>query len=150
MTRPRGRVAQVTCAGGIFVALAVLGVSACSGASARSPAAAPAPSRSAASARAVSPPPGATPVQHLCAGQCGPPYELAVVFRPRTSSATAAAILRRCGTMTVVIKTGQIARTPSGLSAVLFTRVIGARPRSDDLLRCLHRSGAVAGAGWPD
>jgi hypothetical protein len=45
---------------------------------------------------------------------------------------------------------GAIRPNSRGLSAVLFTLVIGAGPRSDGLLRCLHRSATVTGAGWPD
>ena len=78
---------------------------------------------------------------------------MVVWFRPRVSAAVASAILARCGSGAVVTKIGPIG--PAGinsraLSAVVFTRVIGAGPRSDGLLRCLHRSGGVTGAGWPD
>lgn len=43
-----------------------------------------------------------------CGGQCGPPYQLQVVFRPGTPQEVAVAALRRCAADRLVARIGNV------------------------------------------
>jgi hypothetical protein len=90
-----------------------------------------------------------------CAGQCGPPFQLQVVFRPGTPADLAAAAMQRCQAEPIVVRVGRVRRLhglggPSGsLIATVFTKAMsGSRPQR--LLKCLRMSSSVTTAGFPD
>jgi len=89
-----------------------------------------------------------------CAGQCGPPYELMVLFQPGTSHAAAQQLLTSCTDQNpVVIRVGPLGVDPSGLSrAFIYTQVFGpSNPsRTAGLLTCLRHSSLTYEVGWPD
>jgi hypothetical protein len=89
-----------------------------------------------------------------CAGQCGPPFQLQVVFRQGTSKQTAIAAMRKCQANPLVVRIGQPYRSGSGMSgqwaAVIYTKKMLFGPAHIPLLTCLHRSPAVMQASWPD
>jgi hypothetical protein len=90
-----------------------------------------------------------------CGGQCGPPFQLQVVFRPGTPTDSAVAAMQRCRAEPVVVRVGRVRRLhgqgePSGsLTATIFTRsMLGSRPVR--LMKCLRMSPSVTSAGFPD
>jgi hypothetical protein len=89
-----------------------------------------------------------------CAGQCGPPFHLQVVFRHGTSQQAAIAAMRRCQADPLVIRIGRPHRSrpgaPGRWTAIIFTKKIEFGPTNVPLLTCLHRSPAVTSASWPD
>ncbi len=89
-----------------------------------------------------------------CAGQCGPPFQLQVVFRHGTSQRAATAAMRRCQTDPLVIRIGRPHRlrpgAPGQWTAVIFTKKMEFGPANIPLLTCLRRSPAVTSASWPD
>jgi len=87
-----------------------------------------------------------------CAGQCGPPYELQVDFKPGTTHAAARNLLVSCTDRDpVVIRVGAPRDVGKGFSrAMIYTQVIGNTPQTAGLLTCLHHSRLVAQAAWPD
>jgi hypothetical protein len=89
-----------------------------------------------------------------CAGQCGPPFQLKVVFRHGTSQQAAIAAMRRCQADPLVIRIGRPHRSQPGApgrwTAVIFTKKMEFGPANVPLLTCLHDSPAVTSASWPD
>jgi hypothetical protein len=89
-----------------------------------------------------------------CAGQCGPPFQLQVVFRQGTSRQAAIAAMRKCQADPLVVRIGRPYRSGSGTSgqwaAVIYTKKMLFGPAHIPLLTCLHRSPAVVQASWPD
>jgi len=90
-----------------------------------------------------------------CAGQCGPPFQLQVVFRHGTSKPAAVAAMRPCRADPLVISIGQPYRasgpaTPGQWAAIIYTKKMLLGPGPVPLLTCLHRSPAVMTASWPD
>jgi hypothetical protein len=89
-----------------------------------------------------------------CGGQCGPPFQLQVTFRPGTARQAAVAAMRKCHADPLVIRIGQPYRsrspgTPGQWTAIIYTTKMlfnGPVP----LLTCLHHSPVVTGASWPD
>jgi hypothetical protein len=89
-----------------------------------------------------------------CAGQCGAPYQLDVVFRPGATRTAATAALRTCQANPTVVRLGRLHPWHSGqlaprLSATVFTRSM-AGGNTASLARCLRASDAVLGVGFPD
>jgi hypothetical protein len=84
-----------------------------------------------------------------CSGQCGPPFKLAVVFKPDTPLAEASAALKRCALKQDVLGVSALASTAPGLRASVSTGHIG-MPVDQPLLSCLMTDPAVESAGWPD
>ena len=85
-----------------------------------------------------------------CAGQCGPPFKLDVVFRHGTSVSLAGVALRRCARQATVVTVGVPYRSADGLlHATVGTREVGGA-RTRPLLSCLARSPPVLQAVWPD
>ena len=91
-----------------------------------------------------------------CAGQCRPPFQLQVIFRPGTAKQTAAAAMRKCQADPLVIRIGQPHRRPDSpaapgqWTAIIYTRKMLFGPKPVPLLTCLHHSPAVTSASWPD
>jgi hypothetical protein len=86
-----------------------------------------------------------------CAGQCGPPFHLQVVFRHGTSQQAAVAAMRRCQADPLVIRVGRPRPgAPGQWTAVIFTKKMEFGPANVPLLSCLRRSPAVTSASWPD
>ncbi|MGH3158243.1 MAG: hypothetical protein ACRDNF_16935 [Streptosporangiaceae bacterium] len=92
-----------------------------------------------------------------CAGQCGPPFQAQVIFRPGTSTRMAAAVMSNCAWKPFVIRFGDVspfggpksAEPPGSVAATVYTKSLFSR-QSDRLLACLHRSPSVISAGYPD
>lgn len=92
-----------------------------------------------------------------CGGQCGPPYQAQVVFRPGTSAGTAAAAMSACAWKPFVVRAGRVDRfrgprgaaPPGALTATVYTESMASHD-SVRLLACLRRSHAVISAGYPD
>ena len=89
-----------------------------------------------------------------CAGQCGPPFQLQVVFRQGTPKQAAVAAMRKCQANPLVIRIGQPYRhrsgTPGQWTAVIYTKRMPIGSSHIPLLTCLHRSPALMQASWPD
>jgi len=89
-----------------------------------------------------------------CAGQCGPPFQLQVLFRQGTSNQVATAAMRRCQANPIVIRIGRPYRprsgTPGQWTAVIYTKKMPIGSTHVPLLTCLRRSPAVMQASWPD
>jgi hypothetical protein len=90
-----------------------------------------------------------------CGGQCGPPFQLQVTFRPGTAKQAAGAAMRKCHADPLVIRIGQPYRsrspgTPGQWTAIIYTKKMLFGPASVPLLNCLHRSSTVTSASWPD
>lgn len=91
-----------------------------------------------------------------CGGQCGPPFQLQVVFRAGTTTRAAMAAMTDCAGNPLVVRIGRVyhSRGPGGrpgsLTATVYTRSMRATTRNDHLLRCLRRSPAVTSAAYPD
>jgi hypothetical protein len=90
-----------------------------------------------------------------CAGQCGPPFQLQVVFRDGTSKPAAAAAMRKCQADPLVIRIGQPYRshspgTPGQWAAIIYTKKMLVGPAPVPLLTCLRHSPTVTSASWPD
>jgi len=91
-----------------------------------------------------------------CGGQCGPPYQLQVIFRAGTPREMAVAALRRCAGDPLVARTGNVRRfrgpgAPSGsLTATIYTHAMPIGARHVPLLACLRRSPSVSQASWPN
>jgi hypothetical protein len=89
-----------------------------------------------------------------CGGQCGPPFQLQVIFRPGTPNVAAVAAMLKCRGDSVV-RIGQVRRytdlgEPKGsLVATVFTRSMQGRGLGR-VLNCLNKSPAVIGASFPD
>ena len=90
-----------------------------------------------------------------CAGQCGPPFQLQVVFRDGTAKQAAIAAMRNCQDNPLVIRIGQPYRshspgTPGQWTAIIYTKKMLFGPKPVPLLTCLHHSPTVTSASWPD
>ena len=89
-----------------------------------------------------------------CAGQCGPPFQLQVVFRHGTSQQAAIAAMRRCQADPLVIRIGRPRQprpgAPGQPTAVIFTKKMEFGPANTPLLTCLRGSPAITSASWPD
>jgi hypothetical protein len=98
-----------------------------------------------------------------CGGQCGPPFQLQVVFRPGTSSQAAAAAMTHCAANSQVVRIGRVhnfhgppdAEPPGSLTATVYTRLLWPRTRTsrqqqDRLFACLRQSPAVTSASFLD
>lgn len=92
-----------------------------------------------------------------CAGQCRPPYELMVDFRPGTTQAAAQQLLTSCtDNNPVVIRVGPLRDIGGGVSrAFIYTQVFGVgggdpSGRTTGLLACLRHSSLKVMAAWPD
>jgi len=93
-----------------------------------------------------------------CAGQCGPPFQLRVVFRHGTSAQAERAALRACSAGNPEVeRIGPVRLRPLAAGgkpepqAVVYTRSLGAaRAASRRLVDCLNSAPAVYGAGYPD
>jgi len=93
-----------------------------------------------------------------CGGQCGPPFQLQVIFRPGTTTAAAAAAMDGCAADPLVMRIGRVyrfhgpadAEPPGSLTATVYTRVMGAGRREVHLLTCLRQSPSVISADYPD
>jgi hypothetical protein len=91
-----------------------------------------------------------------CAGQCGPPYQLQVIFRPGTPQEAAVAALRRCAGDPLVARIGNVrwfrgpGEPPGSQTATIYTRAMPVGARHVHLLACLRRSPSVTQASWPD
>jgi hypothetical protein len=89
-----------------------------------------------------------------CGGQCGPPFQLQVIFRPGTPNVAAIAAMYRCREEPVV-GIGRVGRfsglgEPEGsLTATVFTRSMQGS-RLGHVLSCLDRSSVVTSASFPD
>lgn len=89
-----------------------------------------------------------------CGGQCGPPFQLQVIFRPGTPNVAAIAAMQKCREEPVV-GIGRVRRftglgEPEGsLTATVFTRSMQGS-RLGHLLSCLDRSSVVTSASFPD
>jgi hypothetical protein len=94
--------------------------------------------------------------QRPCAGQCGPPFQLQVIFRAGTSPRAATAALNRCAGNPLVVRVGRVESRPSAgaaarlRQATVYTHAITRRTASHQLVTCLLRSPAVLSAGYPD
>ena len=91
----------------------------------------------------------------VCAGQCGPPFQAVVIFRPGTTRQAAAAAMRKCQADPLVIRIGQPQRsnsppTSGQWTATIYTKKMPFGPGPVPLLTCLRHSPAVVSAGWPD
>lgn len=85
-----------------------------------------------------------------CAGQCGPPYELSVTFRPGTTENGAVSAVKWCAKYPEVVHVG-LPRVVSGVrSAIITTRDFGISSKTQPLLRCLNAARVVGTVGWPD
>jgi hypothetical protein len=90
-----------------------------------------------------------------CAGQCGPPFQLQVDFRPGTAKQDAIAAMRKCRADPLVARIGQPYRshspgTPVQWTAIIYTKKMLIGPAPVPLLTCLRHSPAVTMASWPD
>jgi len=90
-----------------------------------------------------------------CAGQCGPPFQLQVVFRNGTAEQDAIAAMRKCQGSPLVVRIGQPYRShspgsPGQWTAIIYTKQMPAGPAPVPLLTCLRHSPAVTMASWPD
>lgn len=89
-----------------------------------------------------------------CGGQCGPPFQLQVIFRPGTANVAAAAAMLKCRGEAVV-RIGQVRRftdpgEPKGsLVATVFTKSMQGR-RLSHVVNCLKGETAVTSATFPD
>jgi hypothetical protein len=86
----------------------------------------------------------------ICAGQCSSPYELDVTFAAGTSIPTAKAVLQRCGHDPEVASVGVPKVEDGRVGAVIWTHDFLRSTKTEPLLTCLHDSGSVGSAGWPD
>ena len=91
----------------------------------------------------------------VCAGQCGPPFQAVVIFRPGTTRQAAAAAMRKCQADPLVIRIGRPYRPhspgPSGRwTAVIYTKKMSLGPAPIPLVTCLRHSPAVTSASWPN
>ena len=84
------------------------------------------------------------------AGQSGPPFELLVIFRPDTGAALATKVLSGCSAGAEVISVGRPVEVRGALRATVYTKDFERSARTQPLLDCLHASGSVQLAGWPD
>ena len=98
-----------------------------------------------------------------CGGQCGPPFQLQVVFRPGTSPQAAASAMTHCAANPQVVRIGRVKKfhgppaveTPGSLTATVCTQILWphtrtGRQQQDRLLACLRQSPTVTSAGFPD
>jgi hypothetical protein len=101
---------------------------------------------------------GAVACGRACAGQCGAPYQLQVVFRPGTARSAAMAAMTSCATGPLVVRIGRVlpaagspgGEPPGSLTATILTRSMSPGPFTDRLLKCLRGSRSVLQAGYPD
>lgn len=84
------------------------------------------------------------------AGQSGPPFKLEVIFRPNTGAALATKVLSGCRHEADVIRVGRPVEVRGALRATVYTKDFQRSARTQPLLNCLHASGSVQLAGWPD
>lgn len=84
-----------------------------------------------------------------CAGQCGPPYGLAVTFKAGATVGTATSALEACAKDPEVVYVGPPRMNSGVLSAGISTHDYGG-PKTQPLLTCLRQSPAVASVGWPN
>ncbi len=93
---------------------------------------------------------GRGPHALACAGQCRPPYQLQVLFKPGTTANAAGREARRFRQRPEVDRVGPARKGVGGLEVVTFyTRDLGRGPKTGGLLSCLARQPQVAGTGWP-
>lgn len=85
-----------------------------------------------------------------CAGQCGPPYGLAVTFQTGTSVDAATSALDKCAKYPEVVYVGPPRMNSGVLSAGISTHDFGASSKTQPLLTCLKQSPAVESVGWPN
>jgi len=92
----------------------------------------------------------------ICAGQCGPPFQLQVTFHTVIGKQAASAIMRNCAN-SIVERIGPVRTVrypgdspPVWLAATIYTTSMARRAENDALITCLRRSHAVIGAGYPD
>lgn len=98
-----------------------------------------------------------------CAGQCGPPFQMQVVFRPGTTTQAAASAMTPCAANPQVVRIGHVhrfhgasgAEPPGSLTATVYTRSLFPRTRTGrqqqgHLFACLRQSPTVTSAGFPD
>jgi hypothetical protein len=86
----------------------------------------------------------------VCAGQCGPPYELLVEFHAGATSAQVVGVARDCATQPGVIRFGKPQHDAGGWHLTVYTTEISRSATTQPLLDCLHRHPAVGHAAWPD
>jgi hypothetical protein len=86
----------------------------------------------------------------ICAGQCIPPFQLSVAFKPGTSPQAVTSELRKCsrGDANVI----RVVELPSANGQPRATIYTHSMPRSgrDRLQKCLAAEPRVLGADWPD
>lgn len=92
-----------------------------------------------------------------CAGQCGPPFQLQVVFRHGTSPRAGRAVLQACAAGNPQVERigpVQLSPLPGGgraePHATVYTRSLGEGAASRRLEACLQSAPAVLGDGYPD
>jgi hypothetical protein len=92
-----------------------------------------------------------SPGSQICAGQCGPPFQLQVDFQPGIAEQAALAAMRACQASQVVIRIGQPHRigpgAPGQWTAIIYTKK-WSYSATHALLACLRHSPAVLMAGF--
>lgn len=86
----------------------------------------------------------------ICAGQCIPPFQLSVAFKPGTSPQAASSELRQCSRGDAnVIRVVELPPANGQPRATIYT---GSMPKSgrDRLQKCLAAEPRVLSALWPD
>lgn len=91
---------------------------------------------------------GSVPV--VCAGQCQPPFEFVVTFKPGTSPGAASSELRRCSRGDAnVIRIHEFPPVNGQPRAEIYTHSMP-KLGPDGLLKCLYAEAHVLRAGFPD
>jgi len=88
----------------------------------------------------------------VCAGPCGPPYEMSVTFHTGTSLATERAAVSACTSGNAVVLSvdyGTHGLGPDHLGAAMVETTELRTAKTKALLNCLKRSPSVMSAGWP-
>jgi hypothetical protein len=94
---------------------------------------------------------------HACGGQCGPPFQLQVIFRPGTRLQAAGARMKACAWKPFVTGVGRVrdfhspalAEPPGSRIAMIYTQSMTSS-RNLRLLHCLRRWRQVSSASYPD
>jgi hypothetical protein len=92
-----------------------------------------------------------------CGGQCGPPFQLQVIFRPGTTLQAAGTHMKACAWKPFVTGVGRVhdfhgpalAEPPGSLTATIYTQSITSS-RNFRLMNCLRRWRQVSSASYPD
>jgi|SRR5215472_14698169 len=88
----------------------------------------------------------------ICAGQCGPPFQLQVEFKRSIAEQAAVATLRACQASPMVIRIGQLHWVTPGGAPGRWTAIIYTKKWSFSathvLQSCLRHSPAVLTAGF--